>query len=136
MKNLTLLLIFMVGLCMSLTDVTAQGLVKDEKNVIGKPAGMNPKPTDIILADLQKKIDVLSEKMQRSTPNDLASKALMIESMLYRGMMSDLTTTSKTVASAYESNLAVFLIDYPESDEYTAKKTDITLDFYNFIFNN
>ena len=136
MKKLTLLLIFMLGLSAGLAELSAQNPVNDRNEVIGKPAGTSSKPTHVIVDDLQEKIDALSEKMQRSTPNDLASKTLMMESMLYRGMMSDLTTTSKSVASAYESNLAVFLNDYPECEDYTAKKKDITLDFYKLVFNN
>lgn len=138
MKRLTIYLLLSIGFCLS--QVIAQKPFNDKKHddfaVFVKPAGENPKPVKVILEDFQEKIGDLSQQLQKAEENSLEYKALMIESMLYRGMMSNLTTTSKTLASAYESSMAVFLIDYPESDDYAAKKQDIVLDFYNLIFNN
>jgi hypothetical protein len=139
MKKLTLSLIFMIGLCFSFSEVCAQTTSQQDLSVgvatFGKPAGINPKQKDLILQGINEKLQVLSHQMQQSPQQDIASKAIMIEALLYRGMMSDLNS-GKAVVTAYDDNLANFLRDYPQFGEYLEKKRLVALDFFNITFFN
>jgi len=137
MKNLFFSFVLLIGFCFSFSEVSAQINPTVEKNSVGVATlaveNGNPCNKDLILSSIQAKLPVLYHELNQFPQSSAQEKYKMVETLLYKGMMSDLLS-GKAPKQAYDDNFSIFLVDFPY--ENIADKKAIATTFNSIVFCN
>ncbi|MFZ1703100.1 MAG: hypothetical protein WAT79_02075 [Saprospiraceae bacterium] len=134
MKKLTFSFILVVGLIFSFSVVSsAQSSHLSETALEIKQGDFRTK--DQITAGIQQQLVVLYHELNQF-PNDPGTqKTKKIETHLYKSMLSDLNS-GRAVDAAYQDNMAVFMMDFPEEGPRFYQKKTAMENFYTIVFFN
>lgn len=93
------------------------------------------KTKDQVIASMQQQLPVLYHELNQSPIDPVTEKTKLIETLLYKGMLSDILA-GKAVQAAYDENIADFIVDFPQRDELYDKKRAIIAQFNTYVFLN
>lgn len=129
MKKLTFSFILVIGFCFSFSSLNAQAML-----IPWAKTGVT-KTKDQVIASMQQQLPVLYHELNQSPIDPVTEKTKLIETLLYKGMLSDILA-GKAVQAAYDENIADFIVDFPQRDELYDKKRAIIAQFNTYVFLN
>lgn len=134
MKKLTFFFILVIGFCFGASDLMAQHSMGPVPVFAAKQGG-TLKSKDLITASILQKLPVLQSELQNLAGSGLGEKAKNVEVLLYKGMLSDLKG-GMGVRAAYDKNVEIFIMDYPQGEGFGPKKAVILGEFNSTVFYN
>lgn len=137
MKKLAFSLIFVMGFCFGYTDIFAQQAqdLSVGRATLAKIDGF-PRSKDYVISGIEQKLPILYQELNQQPADEMITKAKMVETLLYKVMLSDLSSSGKTVKQAYDDNIEVFIRDYPQFGTWLDKKKSIIAEFNQIVFLN
>lgn len=134
MKKLTILFIMVLGFCFGSSELLAQHSLGPVPKFAPKQGGVI-KSKDLITTSILQKLPVLQAELQNLAGSGLGEKAKGVEVMMYKAMLSDLNQ-GLGVRAAYDKNVEVFIMDYPQNEGFGPKKVVVLDEFNSIVFYN
>jgi hypothetical protein len=134
MKKLTFSFILVIGFCFGFSNLSAQSDLSVGVATLAKQNGIS-RTKDQITAGIQQKLPVLYHELNQSPIDPVTEKMKTVEAVLYKGMLSDLLS-GKAVSAAYNDNIAIFLMDFPQAEGNIIKKKEAIDAFHSIVFLN
>ncbi len=128
MKKLTFSFILVIGFCFGFSELSAQEMLLPWAKVGGLT-----KTKDQVANSIQQQLPILYHELNQSPIDEVTAKTKMIETLLFKGMLSDILA-GKAVRAAYDDNIAVFIQDYPQDGELYLKKRTAIATFNEIVF--
>lgn len=137
MKKLAFSLILVMGFCFGYTDIFSQQAqdLSVGRATLAKINGL-PRSKESVISSIEQKLPILYHELNQQPADEVIAKAKMIETLLYKAMLSDLSSSGKTVNQAYDDNIEVFISDYPQFGTWLDKKRSIIAEFNQIVFLN
>jgi hypothetical protein len=137
MKKLAFSLILVMGFCFGYTDIFSQQAqdLSVGRATLAKVDGF-PRSKDFVISGIEQKLPVLYHELAQHPADEMITKTKMVETELYKAMLSDLRSSGKSVRQAYDDNIVIFIANYPQFDTWFDKKKSIIAEFNQIVFLN